>query len=155
MNYSVSSNIFEVTANDTLELYGDFVEGDGRALALVASSGPKGLGTQAKAAFASSMEKLGYGAGACSFVTLSLPGGGNLGAQDLFTLVEGLDPLLVVAADAHTARMLSQAYRTPVTPNDVARLLGRPCAAFNSFEDMLDSPTEKQRAWALMKRVAR
>ena len=155
MNFSVSSNIFEVTANDTLELYGEFVEGDGHALVLVASSGPKGLGTKAKAAFASSMEKLGYGADACSFATLSLPSGGSLGAQDLFTLVEGLDPLLVVATDAHTARVLSQAYRAPVATDDATRLLGRPCLTFNSFEDMLELPAEKQRAWALMKRVAR
>ena len=155
MNYSVNSNIFEVTANDTLELYGDFVEGDGRKLVLVVSSGPKGLGTRAKKAFASSMGKLGYGDDACAFATLTLPNDGRLGPRDVYTLTEGLDPLLVIAADAHASDVLAQAYRTHVVPGEVARLLGRPCIAFASFEDMLESAAEKQQAWALMKRAAR
>ena len=155
MNFSANSNIFEATANDTLELYGDFVEGDGRKLVLVVSGGPKGLGTKAKEALANSMEKLGYGREACAFATLTLPGGAKLGARDALTLVEGLDPLLVVAADAHAIGVLAQAYRTPLAPGEVARLLGRPCIAFASFEDMLESPAEKQQAWALMKRVSR
>ncbi|MBR5260187.1 MAG: hypothetical protein IKV48_06950 [Eggerthellaceae bacterium] len=155
MNYSASCNIFEVTANDTLELYGDFVEGDGRKLVLILGSEPKGLSSHAKSALGNSMSKLGYGHDCCSFATTSTLDGGQLGPHDAFTLIEGLDPLLVIAADAHAANIISQAYRTPITLDDIARPLGRPCLAFSSFEHMLESEDGKQRAWALMKKVAR
>ena len=42
MNNSANSNIFEVTAHDTLELYGDFVEGLGSELVLVLCGQAKG-----------------------------------------------------------------------------------------------------------------
>lgn len=155
MNNSVNSNIFEVTAHDTLELYGDFVEGSGREMVLVLCGGAKGAGSQAKKALVNSMEKLGYGAKPCAFATCELPGGGYLGPHDIFTLVEGLDPLLVIAADATAARLLSQAYRTPVEHDGASRIFGRNCLAFSSFEHMLTTEDERQRAWALMKAVAR
>lgn len=155
MNYSANSNIFEVTVRDTLELYGDFVEALGHELVVVLSSGATGLESPARKALTSSMEKLGYGVRPCAFATLELTSGGRLGARDAFTLIEGLDPLLVIAADAGAVSLLSQAYRTPVEADAVTRLLGRPCLAFSSFERMLATEDERQRAWALMKKVAR
>jgi len=155
VNNSANSNIFEVTARDTLELYGDFVEGLGSELVLVLCGQAKGPGSQAKRALISSMEKLGYGMRPCAFATCELADGGQLGPSDAFTLVEGLDPLLVVAVDAAAARLLSQAYRVLIQPDGVFRLMGRPCLAFSSFEHMLATEDERQRAWALMKSVAR
>ncbi len=155
MNNSATSNIFEVTARDTLELYGDFVEGDGREMVAVFHSEAKGVGSQARRALVSSMEKLGYGAKPCAFIATELVEGGRLGPNDAFALVEGLDPLLIVALDSAAAQLLAQAYRTSVDLDDVTRLLGRPCLAFALFERLLESEDSRQRAWALMKTVAR
>lgn len=154
MNNSANNNIYEVTARDTLELYGDFVEGDGRQLALVVSGGPAPLGPQARTALNSSMDRLGYGS-TCAFATITLPDGAQLGAHDLFTLIEGLDPLLVVSADRSAGNALAQAYRTSLDIDTTTRVLGRTTLSFASFEGMLSSEAERQRAWALMKRVAR
>lgn len=155
MNKSANSNIYEVTALDTLELYGDFVEGDGRQFVVVVSSGPQALKPQARTALTNSMEKLGYGANACCFVLATLPDGAQLGARDMHTLIEGLDPLLVISADAGAGRALAQAYSTQPCTDKATRLFGRSYLSFASFEGMLDSEATRQKAWALMKAVAR
>ena len=155
MNKSANSNIYEVTARDTLELYGYFVEGDGGQSVLVVSGGPTPLSPRARVALNSSMERLGYGVEACAFALIALPNDAQLGANDIFTLIEGLDPLLVVASDASAGRALAQAYRAKLNLDETTRLLGRPALVFASFEAMLDSESERQRAWALMKAVAR
>ena len=78
----------------------------------------------------------------------------RMSAQDLFTVVEGLDPVVVVAADATSAELLGRAYRAGFNGLRPAKLLGRRALAFTSFESMLCSSTEKQRAWAALKQLA-
>lgn len=78
---------------------------------------------------------------------------GTLAAVDLFELIEGLDPNVLVAADAAAAQALSTAYRAEVPPGSTARLLGRSAVTFRSFEDQLANQNRKQKAWALLKRL--
>lgn len=75
-----------------------------------------------------------------------------LGAADIFQLVEGIDPIIVIAADEEAASALSGAYRQAVPLDSHLRLFGRHCVAFRSFERMLETERGKQLAWALLKK---
>lgn len=76
-----------------------------------------------------------------------------LDAPSLFALVEGLDPLCVVATDSTAAATLAKAYRADVATNAASRLLGRTVVAFRSFSSMLNDGQDKQVAWALLKKL--
>lgn len=155
------------TATATLEAYAPYVEGgtesgaEGSAncTAMVLSTHP--LSAAARDALSKSLASLGFisghaagAAGALTFAILSSEEG-RLGPADAFAIVEGVDPLCLVIADADAAQTMSQAYRCPVDVDDAGRVFGRPCAAFRSFEDMLADSAEKQRAWAILKRIPR
>ena len=51
------------------------------------------------------------------------------------------------------AETLSAAYRTPVTLDADNRLMGRTAVIFQDFEGMMNTPADKQRAWALLKKL--
>ena len=59
----------------------------------------------------------------------------------------------VAMCDAFAAEALSAAYRTPVTLDADNRLMGRTAAIFQDFEGMMNTPADKQRAWALLKKL--
>ena len=145
--------MYEVTLGESWDLFGDFLEGARTAPVCAVAS--ERLPERARRALASSVEALGYGPEACTFVALSAGEAGALDRQALFLLLEGLDPLCLVAADADAARALGEAYRCTLQTDAAQRLFGRPCVAFESFDAMLDDPQEKQRAWALLKRLPR
>lgn len=77
--------------------------------------------------------------------------GKNLDADNLFTLVESVDPLCVVVLDQASATHLSRAYNKPIKLECVESLLGRPCCCFVDFARMLQIDQRKQQAWALLK----
>lgn len=147
---SVRSNIFEVTAASTLEAYASHVKGPVACTALVLSE--HALTAAAHEALIKSLASLGYGDKGVAFALLNAEGTA-LGAPEVFSIIEGLDPLCLVVADEASARLLSQAYRCPIAPDAYMRLLGRPSAVFKSFESMLADAAEKQRAWAVLKRI--
>lgn len=150
MNISVRSNIFEVTAASTLEAYSTHVEGPVACTAVVLSERP--LSAAARDALTKSLASLGYGDKGVTFAVLDAEGM-RIGAADAFSIIEGLDPLCLVIVDEASAQLLSQAYRCPLKLDAYMRLLGRPCAVFASFEGMLADAAEKQRAWAVLKRI--
>lgn len=150
MNISARSNIFEVTAASTLEAYSTHVEGPVTCTAVVLSE--RSLTDAARDALAKSLASLGYGDKGLAFAHMNAEGT-TLGAPDAFSIIEGLDPLCLVVADEASAQLLSQAYRCPIALDAYMRLLGRPCAAFKSFEGMLADAAEKQRAWAVLRRI--
>lgn len=151
MKKSANGNMYEIAAREAGELFAAHLSGSTLPLACVISEQP--LSDQARGALASSMRRLGYG-DACAFVTLEGTDA-RLDASSLFPLIEGLDPVCLVAADDAAAQLLSQAYRAPVPDNQASRLLGRTCIAFASFEGMLETPQKKQIAWALLKKLGR
>ncbi len=79
----------------------------------------------------------------------------GIGEGELFAVVEGLDPLCVVAGDATGAQALANAYQQSVPLDAHCRLFGRDAVAFRSFESLLGSAESKQRAWALLKKLPR
>lgn len=141
--------MYEVALDEAWELFGEYLDGARSGLVCVVSE--EALDERSRAALESSAEALGYGRAACTYVTL----GGALDAQALFLLLEGLDPLCLVAADAAAARMLGETYRCPVELMKPSRVFGRTTVAFRSFPAMLEDAQDKQVAWALLKKLPR
>lgn len=148
MIFSTSGNMYEVSLDETEELFGAFLSGARGGLVCVLSVHT--LSEKARTAMENSAAALGYGRAACTFTVLETDGA-QLDAQALFLLVEGLDPRCLVAADAAAADALAAAYRCSVPTGKPSRLLGRTVVAFESFESMLADSQDKQVAWALLK----
>ena len=147
---SVKSNIFEVTGESVLMLYGSHLTGAPTSTLLVLSETP--LGDAALEALEKSAVSLEFGTAPLAQVVVETAEG-KLGAEDVRTIVEGLDPVALVACDAFAAEALSAAYSTPVTLDADNRLMGRTAAIFQDFEGMMNTPADKQRAWALLKKL--
>ena len=79
----------------------------------------------------------------------------GLDDQALFLLVEGLDPLCLIATDSTAAAALGRAYRCEVPLGKPGRAFGRSVVAFRDFDAMLDDGQDKQIAWALLKKLPR
>ena len=110
------SNIYGAGAASIFELFGDYVEGDaGRAALVLASKRPCDASLDA---LDKSFAAFGYGTDAFSVATIepldaSAEGGDiPLDSQALFLLVEGLDPLLLICADAEAVSLACLAYRS-------------------------------------------
>lgn len=152
------SNIFEAGAAEIPQLFGDYIEGSVSGegcIVLVLSTSP--LGDVSRNALAKSFTALGFGNDVCTYATV-LPACSNaeggdipLDSQALFLLVEGLDPLRVVAADDRARDELASAYRMVLQPNTTARIFGRPAAIFSSLDTLLETDEGKHKAWSLFK----
>ncbi|MCL2825780.1 MAG: hypothetical protein FWD72_00055 [Eggerthellaceae bacterium] len=166
--------MYERVLQGTWDVFGDYLNGARESLLCIVSTPP--LSDRAKSALQSSFAQLGYGAFPCTFFTLQgnaaagaasaaaapadvgaspatspsspLP---HLSEKEVFAVIEGLDPLLLVITDAAAIRTCSQAYHQEVPPDQRSRVLGREVRAFSSFDGMLDDPKGKQEAWALLK----
>ena len=91
---SVKSNIFEVTGESVLMLYGSHLTGAPTSTLLVLSETP--LGDAALEALEKSAASLEFGAAPLARVVVETDEG-KLGAEDVRTIVEGLDPVALVA----------------------------------------------------------
>ncbi len=75
-------------------------------------------------------------------------------AQAAF-VIEAIDPAALIVADEVALEMVNTAYHSRIAPHASARLLGRPVAAFASFQADLSDSALKQRDWALLKTLNR
>lgn len=144
--------MYENIARTTWSAFESHLEGTRNGVVFVLSKSP--LGAEARRALKNSAEKLGFGERACIFCSLANPdGAGKLGAGELFDVVEGLDPLVIVAADSESIRALSETYRTDIPPLSRTHVFGRNVVSFKHFESMLAQANDKQIAWALLKKM--
>lgn len=142
--------MFEVTGESVLMLYGAHLTGAPTSSLLVVTE--KAPSDAARQALEKSARSLEFGDAPVAWATLETEEGA-LGAEDVRTIVEGLDPVALVATDAFAAEALSGAYRTPLTVDAPNRLLGRTAVIFQDFEALMETPADKQRAWALLKKL--
>ena len=154
MTFSANRNLFEVPLAAVWDAYGPHLSGAPGSLLCAISQHP--LNDDAVKALDNSASALGFGSKGCTYVCLQVAGGSNqeaseLGANDLQMIIEGADPLALVACDSHAAALLSQAYNCQVAPDRPNRVLGRTCVAFVQLESLLGTPEDKQKAWALLK----
>ena len=137
--------MYEVALDEAWELFDEHLDGARSTLVCVASG--NGSSERSRAALNSAMASLGYGSGACTFAAVE-----GLDDQALFLLVEGLDPLCLIAPDSTAAAAL---YRCEVPLGKPGRAFGRSVVAFRDFDAMLDDGQDKQIAWALLKKLPR
>lgn len=149
------NSTYGASEREIRELFSDYLEGDASRPALALGARP--LAPEARNALDKSLEAFGYGADACTYVSLT-PLNNNAEGGDipldptaLFLLVEGLDPLFVIACDSAATDALGKAYRTSFAPNAPMRVFGRSSAAFDSLETLLQTPEGKQKAWRVLK----
>lgn len=156
MKKSANGNMYEIALDETWELFGAHLDGSRMGLVCVVSD--RAPSERSCAALESAANSLGYGPAACTFVSLHAGGGEGEAALDdqaLFLLIEGLDPLCLIAADQASALALGQAFRCEVALGKPGRVFGRSMAAFRNFDSMLDDGQDKQIAWALLKKLPR
>lgn len=118
------------------------------ALFCVISTFP--LSDSAQAALHASAPRLGYSNRQLCFIVLS-NASHTLEPQELFTMIEAIDPLCVVLTDHESVKTASVGYNTPLALETREFLLGRGCCCFESFEDLLSTSEGKQKAWACLK----
>ena len=137
------------------ELFGDYLEGDGGRVAL--AIGAHAPSAQVRDAIEKSLEAFGYENDACTFAALTPldcaadEQAATLDAHALFLLVEGLDPLHVIALDRATKAALEQAYRTNYPIDAPIRVFGRSSVAFEDLDSLLQTTQGKQKAWKVLK----
>lgn len=150
VNNSVNSNIYAFDAARVLQEYLSFVRGDINCTVIVISE--HALSDAAVDAIRKSVDKLGFGSDACAWVSLDAESHA-LSSDDVLEMVEGIDPISIVAADSVSAAALSIAYGSDVSTDAANRTNGRTVVAFRDFEKMLDDKDSKQVAWSLLKRL--
>lgn len=116
------------------------------------------LAKKALEALDASAKTLEYGTHCITTVTLQecTPddrAGALLSGKQLLGIIEAVDPIVLIASDSQSMAALSHAYRAEFSPNKPARLFGRTAVGFVDFSAMLDEPSEKQKAWAHLKRL--
>lgn len=159
MKKSMNGNMYEVTLDETWDLFGSYLDGAHAALVLVVSEQP--MDTQSRGALSSSAKTFGYGRNACTFATLNSNDNAASKPDDdapldnhaLFLMIEGLDPLCLVLADAASAAACASAYHCEVPLESQSRVFGRTAVAFKSFQTMISDAQDKQVAWALLKKL--
>ena len=148
MKKSANGNMYEVALDEAWELFDEHL--DGARSALVCVVGGSSPSTRSRAALDSAMASLGYGSAACTFATTE-----GLDDQALFLLIEGLDPLCLIAIDNAGAQALGRAFKCEVPLGEPCRAFGRSVVTCHNFDAMLDDGQDKQIAWALLKKLPR
>ena len=143
-----AKSAYGASAREIGELFADYLEGGPDRPALALSSNQ--LASDARSAIDKSLVAFGYAPDSCSHVTCAM-----LDPQAVFLLIEGLDPLYVIATDRETAALLAKAYRTDYQPDSPIRVAGRSGVAFTDLHALMSTPESKQKAWKLLKSLPR
>ncbi|MEG1253685.1 MAG: hypothetical protein RSD25_02035 [Raoultibacter sp.] len=159
--------MYEVGLEQAWESFAAHLSGAREGLICVVSNHP--LDAPARTALESSFAALGWGAQAGVFLTLhaqgvreaasaekvrareDVAGETMLDESTLFEAIEGIDPLLLVAADKQATEALGHAYHQEIPCDKHSRLFGRTTCAFTSFSTLLTEKETKQKAWKLLK----
>lgn len=152
MNNCQDSNIYTFNAASVLEAYSAYVEGNPNCtLAAIGTCVSDG---QVRNAIQKSAERLGYGLESCAWIDVGSAQSHTLDSGDVLRIVEGIDPVALIAVDAEGARLLCAAYGADAEADGFMRLNGRPVASFADMPGILQSEEGKQKAWRLLKALA-
>ena len=144
----MSQSPYSTIRHQQISSFPGVFSGSEDALFCVVSS--NALSVQAHEALVASAQRLGYHAKQLAFITLNASPCA-VTPQDLLSVLEALDPLAVVLTDHQASEMASSAYNIPLTLEQREFLLGHGCCCFESFEELLSTSQNKQRAWACLK----
>ena len=141
------TNIYAYERNHTFEHYADRLEGNRDGLILVVFT--EAPSDAARNALSKSFAAIGFGHDACTFALLE-----GLLPDEVFTLVEGVDPVALVACDAKAAGLYGQAVRQEFPVMQRTRVFGREARAFPRLNAMLETEADRQAVWHLLKTMA-
>ena len=144
---AANANIYGYGRAHAFERYADRLEGNRDGIALVIFT--EKPNDAAKNALEKSFAAIGFDAGACTFAYID-----DLAPAEVFALVEGIDPLALVACDAKAAELYGQAVRQEFPPMRRMRLFGREARAFTQLNAMLEQEADRQAVWHLLKTMA-
>lgn len=144
MKFSENDNIYYFNAISVLDKYAQHIDGTPDCMVGICYTGA--LDTQARQAILATCEKLNLGE--CAWIDVVA-----LEPTDIFELLEGLDPRVLIVTDSASAAKLGEAYRWAPSPNSFYRVFGRSCVVFSDFQSMLADSAAKQRGWALLKKL--
>ena len=153
MNSTIKSNIFEESLQPIRRKYATHLQGGLSPFVVVCSSRP--LSEKAAAAIKASFESFGYKEDWAAYVSVASEEGNILSSEDLFTIVEALDPKCVLVTDVSAAKVLSLGYKASIKVNDVCDVLGLEVFVLEDFGKALESSADKQKAWAILKKMPR
>ena len=136
--------MYGYTRSRTFETYASRLSGNKNGLALVVYT--EKLTDAAKNALEKSFAAIGFDAGACTYAQLE-----GLAPDEVFALVEGIDPLVLVACDHDAADACSKAVRQAFPEMQRTRLFGREARAFTRLNAMLETEATRQALWHLLK----
>lgn len=125
------------------------LSGNPHALICVISS--QALPETTSAALTKSFAAIGYGEEPCTYLTLS----DDIDDKQLFSIVEGLDPIIVVIADSNAIELCQKAWRQPIPVHAQAKAFGRKARAFSDLNAWVADDKNKQRVWGLLKSLSR
>ena len=179
VNIMRESNMYSTPTAEIWDVFADYVVGTPNCMALVLSS--RVPEAPVKNAIEKSLASFGYPENTWAWATL-FPRVGNAGengsgladadadaeptgacidpgvkldAQALFMLVEGIDPLCLIACDSESRDVLQDAYRAEIPLDSPARVFGRRTASFADLGALLHTDENKQKAWSILKSLPR
>jgi len=158
-----ASQSYSVSRQHILEKYAQIISGSSTGLFVALTSEP--LSDAAKNALTKTAESFNYGADPVTYVDVSgLEKFDNRGPKNrdetnkaastndqLFEIVEGLDPVCLVTCDDKATHLLTEAYRTQIMPMEPARVFGRSAAPLNNIDTMLETQKGKAHLWKVLR----
>jgi hypothetical protein len=144
---AANANIYGYGRARAFEQHADRLEGnrDGVVLAIFTEK----PSDAAKNALEKSFAAIGFDAGVCTYAQID-----DLMPDEIFALVEGIDPLALVACDAKAAALYGHAVRQEFPPMRRIRVFGREARAFPQLNAMLEQEADRQAVWHLLKTMA-
>ena len=143
-----NGNIYAYARANQMDVHADRISGAEDGLVLIVFT--EEPADEARNALEKSFDAIGYDARACAYANLD-----ELEPGAAFELVEGIDPLVLVACDAQAAELCARAARQPFPELQPMRLFGRDARAFTHLNGMLSTETDRQRVWHALKSLAR
>ena len=137
-------NIYARTREQAMKDHAERLSGNSAGIVLVLFTEP--IAAVAESALEKGFAALGFGEDACTFAQVK-----DLAETDLFNLVEGIDPLLLVVTDADAAKLYAGVVRQPLPLLGKARLFGRETRAFPHLNSMFETEADRQTVWRLLK----
>ncbi len=134
------NNTHATEARETWQSWQSCLDGNPEGLILIVSH--QALSSSAQQACQASFSRLGWGEAPCIWCTWS-----QHNPAQLFSLIEGLDPCILIATDESLASELSQAYRSELETQAPCRVFGRPCVVLSNIEALLATPESKALLW--------
>lgn len=144
---------YTANAEAVLREYASFIEGSPNALIVALSA--LSLSDDGRFALERSAEKMGYGTDRIAYISCLNAEGRELLADELWRLIEGIDPLCLFIADEAAALRCASAYGLLVCRPGITQIFGRRWGVVFALDENLATDEGKQQLWQLLKRLLR